>query len=318
MSGLDRFVAAATSATPLATSIAGVPLPSLLMNASGPRCTTPAELDAIAASASGAVVTKSCTASPRNGNPEPRYAEFHDAGGAGSINSMGLPNDGLDAYLEYAARPRQERLILSIAGLSLDELLANVRRARTSGADLLEVNLSCPNIVGKPQLAYDLDALATALGALSADVDADTVPFGVKLPPYFDQAQFRAVAKLVAASDAQFVTCINSPGHGMVLDDETLEPVIAPNGGHGGVGGACILPFALANVRAFRRELPERIDVIGCGGTTRALDVLKHLACGASAVQVGTWFMQRGPELFAELERDVCQALVQRGSRADC
>ncbi|WP_268793705.1 hypothetical protein [Shewanella frigidimarina] len=98
----------------LSTQIAGIPLESYLMNASGPKCTTWDELQTIAQSASAAVVTKSCTIKPREGNPEPRYKDLP----LGSIQSMGLPNLGYKAYLEMVPQLKAlgKPVIVSVSG----------------------------------------------------------------------------------------------------------------------------------------------------------------------------------------------------------
>ena len=290
------------------TSFQGGEHATPLLNASGVRCSTGAELDELLVGGAGGVVTKSCTFEPRVGNPEPRYAST----ALGSINSMGLPNEGYRYYVDYvAAREVGTPMLLSVAGLSVAEnltILAAVRDADLRS--LVELNLSCPNVPGKPQLAYDLDALDTTLAAVTAEHDR---PFGLKLPPYFDLVHFdETAAVLNAHPQVAFLTCINSIGNGLVVDVETESVVIRPKGGFGGIGGDYVLPTALANIHAFHQRCPDK-QIIGCGGVRTGEHVFAHLLAGASLVQVGTALHEEGPGIFARLGAELAALLNRKG-----
>ena len=131
----------------LSTTIADVRFSTCLMNAAGALCVTREELEALGRCRSGAIVTKSMTPAFRQGNPEPRYYSFP----GGSINSMGLPNLGYPAYVTIIPTLRRfgKPVIASIAGLSPPEFLEAARAITAVSPDLIEVNLSCPNIQGK-------------------------------------------------------------------------------------------------------------------------------------------------------------------------
>ncbi|XOD66806.1 MAG: dihydroorotate oxidase [Flavobacteriales bacterium Tduv] len=293
----------------ISTVLAGTSLSSCILNASGALCRTSEELDSLMESVSGAVVTKSCTLLPREGNPEPRYFDWPE----GSINSMGLPNLGVDFYLDFVARRANfgKPIFLSVSGLSLEENLELLRRVRVSTGFLaVELNLSCPNIPGKPQIAYDFERTRYVLKKISEFYDH---PFGVKLPPYFDMAHFEQMAELLNRFPLRFVTCINSVGNGLYVNVDSERMVIKPNGGVGGLGGACVKPVALANVRIFSTHLREDIQVIGCGGVVSGQDVFEHLLCGASAVQVGTQLIKEGPAVFHRLNFELKRILQQKG-----
>jgi dihydroorotate dehydrogenase (fumarate) len=291
----------------LSTSLLGRTFATPLLNASGVWCRDVAELDALRAGAAGGVVTKSCTLEPRAGNPEPRYV----ATAFGSINSMGLPNEGYRYYLEYAATHDDVPLLLSVAGLSVAENLTILAAVRAAGVQApVELNLSCPNVPGKPQLAYDLVALDATLAAVTAEHDR---PFGLKLPPYFDLVHFdEAAAVLNAYPQVAFLTCINSIGNGLVVDVETESVVIAPKDGFGGIGGDYVLPTALANVNAFHRRCPGK-QIIGCGGVSTGAHVFAHLLAGATLVQVGTALQEEGPSIFARLNAELAALLARKG-----
>ncbi|WP_432720164.1 dihydroorotate oxidase [Jeongeupia wiesaeckerbachi] len=295
--------------TDLTCHFLGQPLANPLMNASGVCCRTVAELDTLAASAAAAMVTKSCTLEPRTGNPEPRYRSLP----LGSINSMGLPNEGYRYYLDYAERFDHERklLFLSISGLTLDdnvEMIAAIREAVNPA--LLEINLSCPNVPGKPQTGYDFEAMDELLDEVN---DAYKRPFGVKLPPYFDISHFDAAAEVLNRYPRlAFVTCINSIGNGLFIDAETESVVIKPKDGFGGLGGAYVLPTALANVNAFYRRCPDK-QIIGCGGVQSGTEAFLHLLAGASLVQIGTALYEEGPAVFERVLGELAAIMASKG-----
>jgi len=291
-------------------TIAGVTFPSCLMNASGALCMTREELLALGRSRAGAIVTKSMTVEPRGGNPEPRYYGFP----GGSINSMGLPNLGYLAYADLIPELKQfgKPVIASIAGLCEDDFLTMARVINHAKPDLIEVNLSCPNIPGKPQIAYDPVDSERLLKRVRPLI---TVPMGVKLPPYFDPAHHAVMAEVIGRCGVDYLNLINSVGNGLVIDPKRETPVIKPKGGFGGLGGSLIKPVALANVRAFWKLLSGRIPIIGTGGVVQGLDAFEHVLCGASAVQVGTVLVEEGVGVFERLERELEAELSSRGAR---
>lgn len=293
----------------LATRFLGHSFASPLMNASGVYCLDVSELKALESSASGSLITKSCTLEARSGNPEPRYI----ATPLGSINSMGLPNRGYQYYLDYAKGfdYAQKPLFMSVAGLSLADNLKMIAAIRDAALPaVVELNLSCPNVPGKPQIAYDFAAMDQMLAAVTREY---TSPFGVKMPPYFDFAHFdEAAAILNRYPTVAFVTCINSIGNALVIDTESESVVIKPKDGFGGIGGDYVLPTALANVNAFYRRCPEKL-VIGCGGVKTGEQVFQHLLAGASLVQVGTALQEEGPGIFARLNTELAAIMARKG-----
>jgi dihydroorotate dehydrogenase (fumarate) len=301
--------------TDFSTTIAGVPFPSCFMNAAGALCVTRDELLALGKSRAGAIVTKSMTIEPRQGNPEPRYYAFP----GGSINSMGLPNLGYRAYAELIPELKKfgKPVIASIAGLCEDDFPTIAAAIDAAMPDLIEVNLSCPNIPGKPQIGYDPEATERLLKRVRKVV---TVPMGVKLPPYFDPAHHEVMGNVIGRCNVDFLNLINSVGNGLVVDPEREAVVIKPKGGFGGLGGTLIKPVALANVRAFYKIFQGRIPIIGTGGVVDGVDAFEHFLCGASAVQIGTVLVEEGLEVFGRLETELAAILQKKGYRsiADC
>lgn len=278
------------------------------MNASGALCVTRVELEALGRSRAGAIVTKSMTREPRTGNPEPRYYAFP----GGSLNSMGLPNLGYHAYAELIPDLRAfgKPVIASVAGLCEEDFPEIAHTISRAGPDLIEVNLSCPNLPGKPQIGYDFEASERLIRRVRAVVDQ---PMGVKLPPYFDPAHHAAMAEVIKRAPVEFLSLINSVGNALVIDPERESVVIKPKGGFGGLGGPVIKSVALANIRAFWKAFEGRIPIMGIGGIASGTDVFEHLLAGASAVQAGTALVEEGPEIFERLARELEAVLLKKG-----
>ncbi|EQA5379798.1 dihydroorotate oxidase [Enterococcus hirae] len=282
------------------------------MNASGVHCMTTTELVELEQSNAGAFITKSCTLNERAGNPEPRYFDVP----LGSINSMGLPNRGFDYYLDYALNYEKQQtqpLFFSIAGMSAAEnleMLTMIEKSYFQG--ITELNLSCPNVPGKPQLAYDFEATEDLLQQVFARF---TKPLGIKLPPYFDLAHFDQMAEILNQFPLTYVNSINSIGNGLYIDTQKEAVVIKPKEGFGGLGGEYVKPTALANVRAFYTRLKPEIKIIGTGGIRNGQDAFEHLLCGATMLQIGTELHKEGPKIFDRITKELEQIMTEKGYR---
>lgn len=293
----------------LRTQIAGFSFDNCLMNAAGVACMTVEELETVRQSAAGSFVTKTATLEARAGNPEPRYRDVP----LGSINSMGLPNQGIDYYLDYLLNLQESHpertFFLSLVGMSPDETHTLLKKVQNSGfKGITELNLSCPNVPGKPQIAYDFETTERILGEAFGYFDK---PLGIKLPPYFDIVHFDQAAEVFNRHPLKFVNCVNSIGNGMYIEDESV--VIRPKNGFGGIGGEYIKPTALANVHAFYQRLNPSIQIIGTGGVYTGRDAFEHILCGASMVQIGTALHQQGVEVFERVSLGLKAIMVQKG-----
>lgn len=280
------------------------------MNASGVHCMITSELEELANSRAGAFITKSCTLNDRAGNPEPRYYDVP----LGSINSMGLPNQGFKYYLDYALdfeQQNQQPLFFSIAGMSAAENLEMLTLIENSNFQgITELNLSCPNVPGKPQLAYDFEA---TLDLLKQVFTHFTKPLGIKLPPYFDLAHFDQMAEILNQFPLTYVNSINSIGNGLYIDPQSEAVVIKPKEGFGGLGGEYVKPTALANVRAFYTRLKPEIKIIGTGGIRNGQDAFEHLLCGATMLQIGTELHKEGPQIFDRITKELEAIMTEKG-----
>ena len=293
----------------LSTKIGNTLLSTCIYNASGPLCTHAKELDLLGKSASGAILSKSATLKKRLGNEKPRYMETE----WGSINSMGLPNNGYEFYAQFAQRAKSynKPYFMSVSGLSFEDNLNIIGKlASVENIAGIELNLSCPNVPGKPQTGYDFEQSRRLLEAVFAIVKQ---PLGVKLPPYFDMPHFDMMAAVLNDFPLSFVTCINSIGNGLVIDPILESVVIKPKHGFGGIGGDFIKPSALANVRKFYTLLNKNIAIIGCGGIKNGMDAFEHILCGASAVQIGTQFMREGIACFERIAMELKTIMQSKG-----
>jgi len=305
----------------LETRLAGIALSTCIWNASGPLCTTEAELMALAKTPTTAlVVTKSCTVESRLGNQGVRYAE--DKGN--TINSTGLANLGYKFYDQMASKiSPQKPYIVSVSGLtSADNLEIISTLGLNSQISAIELNLSCPNVIGKPQIGYDFEASRELLRKIyevndSHSISTNSSPrisIGLKLPPYFDQVMVKNMAEIIDDFPIDFITCINSLGNGLFIDYKTERTLIEPKRGLGGIGGPMIKPFALANVWMFHQELPG-LDIVGCGGVTSGADVFEHILAGAVGVAVGSTLMREGPGCFDRISKELKLIMLEKGYR---
>jgi len=302
----------------ISTYIAGIKLSSCIYNASGCLCVTFQELDDLINSEAGAVLSKSCTMEPRRGNEEPRFFMNDKC----SLNSMGIPNLGYEQYLKYHQQKKAKKpFILSIFPFNINEMeimLKKIHESYEKTTGLVEINLSCPNLVaGKGEssrmVAYDFERFEKYLCALhSLAKICKNLRFGIKLPPYYEIKDFERASGLIEKYHEEtiyFVVCINSVVNGLVIDSNSMKPVIKPKNGLGGLGGSFCKPTALSNVRTFYNLLPKTINIIGCGGIETASDVFEHLLCGATAVQVGTHLVCKGPMIFEKLNQELREIL---------
>lgn len=300
----------------------GKKLPSLLYNASGVMCTSKDQLESVLSNNyTGAVVTKSCTLNYRKGNPEPRY---HDSGDTilssnWSINSMGIPNNGIDYYLNYHRDNHNsiKPYIVSVSGMSVNENMEIIKKIDSTmpKVDAIELNLSCPNIPNKPQLSYDFEGMDEALRKLISDRDNTQIPIGLKLSPYFDVSHFNSAAEVLEpyCNHLSFLTCSNSIGNGLLINPDTETTLIHPKNGLGGCGGDFMKPVALSNVYTFNRLLGDKIDIIGCGGVNHGDDVFNLVLAGAKAVQIGTLIARLGVNHFEVLHSQLKDRMVKNG-----
>lgn len=289
----------------LKTQLVNVELSSPIYNASGCYCYTKDQLLELNNSDAGAVLTKTCTLNPRKGNEHPKYFETE----LGSINSNGLENSSYEYYKDLNTCITKP-YILSVTTLEMDNALHILDDYNSfKPKALIEMNVSCPNIKNSPQVAYDFDKFEDSLRLIfERNISLN---LGLKLSPYFDPFHITKVADIVTTYPVKFLTCINSYGNGLVVDTETLKPVIKPRRGLGGIGGSYCKPIALSNIYQFYSLLDD-VQLIGCGGVETGQDVLEYVACGATAVQVGTHLIKTGTKCFTTINNELETLLTKK------
>lgn len=235
----------------------------------------------------GAVIPKTVTRQPRQGNPEPRWypPSFREGLAAGEttlLNSIGLANPGIeDALARLAPQWRQmgTTVVLSLSGESAAQFgeMAGLTRG-VAGFQALELNLSCPNIEDGAHFSHDPRLAASAMAAVRANTD---LPVLVKLSP--NVPDVTVIARAVVDAGADALTLSNTiPA--MRIDVATRKPVLG--GISGGLSGPALRPVAVALV--YRTVQAVDVPVVGVGGIFCAQDALEYLMAGATAVQVGS------------------------------
>jgi dihydroorotate dehydrogenase (NAD+) catalytic subunit len=224
-------------------------------------------------------VSKTITVAPRQGNPPPRLYETP----AGLINSIGLPNKGLEGFLDHDLPQLAELpvpLCVSVMGFSRDELATLVTRvAERDEVALIELNFSCPNVETGLIMGADPGETAQSVERLRPLTDK---PLIVKLTPNATDPAAVAVAAQEAGADA--VSLINTL-KGMALDPAgSGRPWLGA--GTGGVSGPAVRAIALQQVASVAQLV--RVPVVGMGGIESGRDAADFLRAGASAVAVGT------------------------------
>ena len=227
----------------------------------------------------GAICAKGLTLHRREGNPGPRIAETP----MGILNSVGLQNPGVDAFVETELpflRQYDVKVIANISGNTPEEYGIMCEKLAQAGVDLIEVNISCPNVKAgglaygtRPELAAEVTQVAKA--------HAGSVPVMVKLSP--NVTDITEIARAVAGAGADALSLINTL-RGMRIDVNTRHPVLKMN--TGGLSGPAVLPVAVRMVW----EVAQAVDlpILGMGGVSKGEDAAQMMLAGASAVAVGT------------------------------
>jgi dihydroorotate dehydrogenase (NAD+) catalytic subunit len=264
---------------PLSISFAGLTLANPTILASGILGYSAESLARVAKGGAGAVVTKSVGLEPRVGYSNPTVVQAE----AGLINAMGLPNPGIDVYVQeikFSKIILRVPLIVSVFGYSAEEYALVAKRVVDAGADAVELNVSCPHVkqtgaeIGQnPQLLSDVVQMVKA---------TVSKPLIVKLSPNVSDITVLAHAAVEAGADA--LTVVNTL-KAIAIDTETMRPIL--NNVKGGLSGPAVKPVALRCVYDIHEAYGD-VPIIGCGGISDWRDAVEFFLAGASAVQIGT------------------------------
>lgn len=258
-------------------SIAGITFKNPVMTASGTFGSGMEYSEFVDLNKLGAVVTKGVSLTPWSGNPTPRVAETY----GGMLNAIGLQNPGIDTFIErdLAFLSKYDtRIIVNVCGKTTGEYVEVVERLADTNADMLEINVSCPNVKeGAIAFGQDSKALADITRQIKKKAKQPVI---MKLSP--NVTDIALMAKVCEDAGADAVSMINTIT-GMKIDVNRRRFVLANK--TGGLSGPAIKPVAVRMV--YQAASAVKIPVIGMGGIASAEDALEFIMAGATAVAVG-------------------------------
>ena len=293
-----------------AVTLAGVELKNPVMTASGTFGSGAEYSEFIDLNKLGAVVTKGVANVPWPGNPTPRVAET----ASGMLNAIGLQNPGIDVFCERDIpflKKYDTKIIVNVCGKSTEDYCEVVERLGNEPVDLLEINVSCPNVkeggIAFGQDPKDLEAITKEVKKYAKQ------PIIMKLSP--NVTDITEMAKAAEAGGADILSLINTLT-GMKID--IYKKTFALANKTGGMSGPAVKPVAVRMVYQVAQAV--KLPIIGMGGISTAEDALEFILAGASAVSVGTanFFnpyaaeeVVRGIEDYMKSQKteDICQLI---------
>lgn len=258
-------------------TIAGVTFKNPVMTASGTFGSGMEYGDFVDLNRLGAVVTKGVANVPWPGNPTPRVTEVY----GGMLNAIGLQNPGIDVFLKRDIPFLQQydtKIIVNVCGKTVEDYLEVVEKLNDSAADMLEINVSCPNVKeGAIAFGQKADCLFDITSKIK---NVSKKPIIMKLSP--NVTDITEMAKAAEAAGADAISLINTIT-GMKIDIHRRTFALANK--TGGMSGPAIKPVAVRMV--YQASHAVKIPVIGMGGIATAEDAIEFLLAGATAVSVG-------------------------------
>ncbi|MDO5402496.1 MAG: dihydroorotate dehydrogenase [Eubacteriales bacterium] len=262
----------------LAVNIAGVQLSNPVMEASGTFGSGMEYGEYVDLNRLGAVVTKGVANVPWPGNPTPRIAETY----GGMLNAIGLQNPGLDTFVKRDIpflKQFDTKIIVNVCGKTEEDYIDAVEKLGEQPVDMLEINISCPNVKEGGIAFGQVPAMAEKITAAVKKVAKQ--PVIMKLSP--NVTDIAEMAKAVEAGGADAVSLINTIT-GMKIDVNRRTFALANK--TGGLSGPAIKPVAVRMV--YQAANAVKLPIIGMGGITNAEDALEFIMAGATGVSVGT------------------------------
>jgi len=295
----------------LSTNLVDIAMKNPLVLASGVMGTSPTLLERAALSWAGAVTTKSCGLQAREGHSNPVMAAWEH----GLINAIGLTNPGVEEEIELLKTARQRLeplgvpLFASIFAGTKDEFSEIAKKIVSAESDLIEVNISCPNVHDEFGLPFSADPESAAEVTKAVKSEVGNTPISIKLAP--NVPYIGCIAEAVVAAGADMITAVNTMP-GMVIDADAAQPVLS--NGTGGISGPALKPIALQSVAQIARSVS--VPIIGTGGVITGRDAVEMLMAGASAVGVGSALWYRGPEAFEFIIEEIRDFMKEHGFHA--
>ncbi len=285
----------------LRVSIAGIPLENPISTASGTfsarESGTFYDINEL-----GAVITKGVSAEPWEGNPTPRIAETY----GGMLNSVGLQNPGVDALIREELpylKNYKPKIIVNVAGKTIEEYCRAVEKLSDTDVDLLEINISCPNIKeGGISFGANTKMAAEITKAVKK---VSQKPILMKLTP--NVSDITEIARAVESAGADGISLVNTL-LGMKIDIYRKKPVLWNK--MGGLSGPVIKPVAVRMVYQVRRAV--NIPIIGLGGIMTGEDAVEFLMAGADVISVGTAALV-DPSAPVRIKKELMEFMNQNG-----
>lgn len=286
----------------LTTNIAGVTFKNPIIAASGTFGFGEEYNELYDVSCLGGISSKGLTLHPKDGNPGIRIYETP----SGMMNSVGLQNPGIKAFIEHGIdgmRKFNTVLIANMGGHSMEDYVTGAEMLSKADIDMLELNISCPN-VKSGGMAFGLKA-EVAQDVVKAVREVCQKPLIVKLSPNAENIVEMALACEAAGADA--LSLVNT-FQALAIDWRRRKAVF--NNVYAGLSGPAIKPIALRMVHAVCKQV--HVPVIGIGGIANAEDVLEFIMAGATAVQVGTMNFNN-PLIGKEIVEELQELCIQEG-----
>lgn len=285
----------------------GMALPNPLVLASGILGTSPALLERCAREGAGAVTSKSAGPQARTGHPNPVAVAWP----GGVLNAIGLTNPGAQAEVPLL---RETRARLSALGVPLfasifaptaESFGETARQIAEAEPDLIEVNISCPNVASEFGTPFSANP-ESAAEATRAVRRAVSLPISVKLAP--NVPDIARIAQAVAAEGADAITAVNTMP-AMLIDAHAAKPILSNR--TGGLSGPALKPIALRCVSEIAQAV--QLPIIGTGGVSSGEDAAEMLMAGATLVGVGSAVWQEGPAAFARIAAQLASFMDAEG-----
>ncbi|MCI8859538.1 MAG: dihydroorotate dehydrogenase [Lachnospiraceae bacterium] len=283
-------------------NLAGVTLKNPVMTASGTFGSGAEFAEFVDLNRLGAVVTKGVANVPWEGNPTPRIAETY----GGMLNAVGLQNPGIDLFVERDIpflTKYDTKIIVNVCGRTTEDYCEVVRRLASQPVDLLEINISCPNVeeggIAFGQNPKSVEAITREVKKYAKQ------PVIMKLSP--NVTDITEMAKAAEAGGADALSLINTIT-GMKIDIHRRTFALANK--TGGLSGPAIHPVAVRMV--YQTAQAVNIPIIGMGGILTAEDAIEMILAGATAISVGTANF-RNPAVTMEIVEGICDYMEQYG-----
>ncbi len=292
-------------------NIGKIVLNNPLVLASGVMGTSPTLLERVALAGAGAVTAKSCGPEPRAGHPNPVMVEWEH----GLINAIGLTNPGVEEEV-HLLKEAQEKLsplkiplIASIFAGTVEAYGQVARAIVAAEPDMIEVNISCPNVQDDFGLPFAADWRSAADVTRSVKRAVGDIPITVKLAP--NVPDIGRIAQAVVEAGANAITAINTMP-GMLINADASRPVLFNCSG--GISGPALKPIALHCVTEIAQAV--EVPIIGTGGVLTGRDAIEMMMAGATAVGVGSALWYRGPDAFELIKAEMIAFLEQHNYRS--